>query len=34
VDDGYKEKGSFNQVQNMKTYITGASGAKTGILVV
>jgi len=34
VDDGYKEKGSWTEVQGMKTYQTGSSNAKSGILVV
>jgi hypothetical protein len=34
VTDGYKEKGQFSTVQNMKTYSTGSSSATTGILVV
>jgi len=34
VSDGYKEKGEYITVDGMKTYATGSSGAKSGILVV
>lgn len=34
VSHDYKEKGSFTQVEGMKTYQTGSSSAKSGILVV
>ncbi|KAF4551811.1 Dienelactone hydrolase-like protein 3 [Elsinoe fawcettii] len=34
VSEGYKEKGQYTTFDGLKTYATGASGAKTGILVV
>lgn len=34
VSEGYSGKGSYTTVDGLKTYATGASGAKTGILVV
>lgn len=34
VGDNYKEKGSWTTVNGLKTYATGSSSAKTGILVV
>lgn len=34
VADGYKEKGSWTEIDGMKTYATGPSSAKSAILVV
>jgi len=34
VSHDYKEKGSFTDVEGMKTYVTGSSSAKSGLLVV
>lgn len=34
VQVDYKEKGSFTQVEGMKTYQTGSSSAKSGLLIV
>ena len=34
VSKGYQKKGDYTTVAGMKTYATGASGAKRGILVV
>lgn len=34
VDDGYKEKGKWIQSDGLKTYHTGSSSAKSGILII
>lgn len=34
VSEGYKTKGEYTTYGGLKTYATGAPGAKTGILVV
>ena len=34
VTEGYKEKGSYETIQGMKTYITGDKNAKSALLVV
>ncbi|KAK3706360.1 hypothetical protein LTR37_010904 [Vermiconidia calcicola] len=34
VDNGYKEKGEYITIDGMKTYVTGSSDAKTGLLVI
>lgn len=34
VDDNYKEKGSYETIEGMKTYVTGDKNAKSALLVV
>lgn len=34
IDHDYKEKGSYETIEGMKTYVTGDKNAKTGLLVV
>lgn len=34
VSSGYSAKGKYETIDGLKTYVTGESGAKTGILVV